>query len=301
VVAAGVNFSDTRLRRIGMQTMVDRGGAPSWIREADLPVIPGGEVIGHAGGRRVLAICGTGGYAEKVAVPEASVFDVPDGIDDATALALFVQGLSAWHLVHDAAGFQKGESIAIQAAAGGVGSIAVQLARILGAASIVAVASTAEKQRIALGLGATAATDADPEGMADRLRDLNGGQPLDVVLEMTGGAAFDECLRVLAVRGRIVTYGTASGEPGTEDTPRLMAGSRAVLGFWLLDYMRDPRTTAKVLDELHTLSAAGELSAAGTMAFPLDEVSHAHAALESRETAGKVILTMSPGLESGRS
>lgn len=292
VSAAGVNFSDTILRRVGMQTMVDAGGAPNWLRPEDLPVIPGGEVVGHVDGRRVVALCGSGGYAEKVAVPAGRVFDVPDDLDDATALALFVQGLSAWHLIHGAAKLREGESIAIQAAAGGVGSIAVQLARILGAASIVAVASTVDKQRTAVGLGATAATSADPDGMAVRLREVNDGSPFDVILEMTGGATFDECVAALAARGRLVAYGTASGGPGTVDTPRLIAGSRAVIGFWLLDYLRDPSATRTVLGRIFALRSSGELRVADSTAVPLREAARAHEALESRSTVGKVILTV---------
>ena len=185
----------------------------------------------------MIALCGNGGYAEYVAVPEALTFPIPDGVDDGTALALLVQGLTAWHLYKTCARVAPGESVVVIAAAGGVGSLAVQLGQQLGAGRVIAVASTEEKRALTLELGADAAIDAAPEGMTERIVEANGGRPVDAVFEMAGGAVFDACLDALAPFGRLVTYGIASREQNEVRTGALMRKSRAVVGFWFMHCM----------------------------------------------------------------
>jgi NADPH2:quinone reductase len=294
VTSAGVNFTDTRLRRMGMQTTVDGGGAPKRLQADELPVVPGGEVVGfeEPGGRRVVALCGSGGYAEQATAPASRVFEVPDGVDDATALALFVQGLTAWHLLHGSVRLQRGESVVVHSAAGGVGSLAVQLARRIGAGRIVATASSDAKRRLALQLGATAAVDGTADGLTDRLLEANDGRPVDAVLDMAGGAIFDASFAALAPLGRLAAYGTSSGGPGTVETVRLMAGSRSVVGFWLLDYLRDRAGTEAALGSLFSMAARGELRAIVGGTYPLERAADAHRALESRATSGKLVLSV---------
>ncbi|MEA2318568.1 MAG: NADPH:quinone reductase, partial [Solirubrobacteraceae bacterium] len=212
VTRAGLNFADTHQRR------------NEYLAAADLPLIPGAEVAGvrEDTGERVVALCGTGGYAEYATAPETLTFPIPEGVSDGTALALLLQGLTAWHLYRTSARVQKGETVVVHAAAGGVGSLAVQLGRPMGAGRIIATASTAEKRALALELGADAAVDAAPDGLADRLVEANDGRRVDVVLEMAGGKVFDESLAALAPFGRLVTYGIASGEGNQVHTRRLM-------------------------------------------------------------------------------
>jgi len=294
VTSAGVNFTDTRLRRMGMQTTVDGGGAPKRIQAAELPVVPGGEVVGieEPGGRRVVALCGSGGYAEQATAPASRIFDVPDGVDDGTALALFVQGLTAWHLLHSAVRLRRGESVVVHSAAGGVGSLAVQLARQMGAGRIIATASTVEKRRLALELGAAAAIDGTADGLTARLLEANDGRPVDAVLDMAGGAVFDASFAALAPLGRLAAYGTSSGGPGTVETVRLMAGSRSVVGFWLLDYLCDRAGTEAALGELIAMAVRGDLRTIIGATYPLAQAADAHRALESRATSGKLVLTV---------
>src|ERR671937_191985 len=144
VSRAGMNFADTHQRR------------NDYLAAQQLPLVPGGEVAGvrEDTGERVVALCGLGGYAEYATAPEALAFPVPDGVDDATALALLVQGLTAWHLYRTSAKLAAGESVVVHAAAGGVGSIAVQLGKPLGAGRVIASASNEEKRALALELGA---------------------------------------------------------------------------------------------------------------------------------------------------
>src|SRR5215212_9408133 len=196
VSRAGLNYADTHRRR------------NSYVAKAELPLVPGAEVAGVRTdtGERVVALCGTGGYAQYATAPAALTFPIPDGVDDGQALALLVQGLTAFHLYRTSAQIRPGESVVVHAAAGGVGSLAVQLGKPMGAGRVIATASTEDKRALALELGADAAVDASPEGMADRLVQANLGEPVDVVLEVAGGRVFDGSLDALAPFGRVVVY-----------------------------------------------------------------------------------------------
>src|SRR5271165_2663098 len=170
VMRAGLNFADTHTR------------TNSYVRKATLPLVPGGEVAGirEDTGERVVALVGSGGYAEYAIAPSALVFPIPAELDDGTALALIVQGLTAWHLYRTAGRVAEGESVVVHAAAGGVGSLAVQLGHPLGAGRVIATASSDEKRALALRLGANTAIDPAPEGLTERLIDANEGRPVDV-------------------------------------------------------------------------------------------------------------------------
>ena len=180
VARAGMNYADTHQR------------TNDYLAKYELPIVPGGEVAGvrEDTGERVVAMCGLGGYAEHAVAPETLTFPIPDGVDDETALALLVQGLTAWHLYRTCGRVAEGESVVVHAAAGGVGSLAVQLGKPMGAGRVIATASTEEKRQLALELGADVAIDADPDGMKERLEEANGGAKVDVVFEMAGGEVF---------------------------------------------------------------------------------------------------------------
>lgn len=280
VTAAGMNFADTHQRE------------NSYLARATLPLIPGTEVAGVRTdtGERVIALCGNGGYAEYVAVPEALVFPIPDGVDDGTALALLVQGLTAWHLYRTCARVAPGESVVVIAAAGGVGSLAVQLGHQLGAGRVIAVASSEEKRALTLELGADAAVDAEPDGMTERLIEANGGRRVDAVFEMAGGAVFDACLDALAPFGRLVTYGIASREQNEIRSGALMRKSRAVVGFWFMHCMGRRDMVEEPLADLFGRAARGELRAVVGGTYPLSEAARAQTDLAARRTTGKLLL-----------
>ena len=182
----------------------------------DLPIFPGGEVAGTTpDGRRVVAVCGTGGYAELALASRSLTFPIPDDVTDEQALALLVQGLTAWYLLREAARLVSADSVLVFGASGGVGSLAVQLARQFGAGAVIAAASSDEKRATALGLGATAAIDSDPVGLSERILSANDGRPVDVVLDAVGGAVFEQSVAALAAGGRLVAYGTAGGALST--------------------------------------------------------------------------------------
>jgi NADPH:quinone reductase len=287
VTGAGVNFADTHARE------------NSYLARYSLPLIPGAEVAGvverdgagFTAGQRVVALVGTGGYAEYAAAPAATTFRVPDGVSDATALALMLQGLTAWHLLRTSAHLAPGESVVVHAAAGGVGSLAVQLAKPFGAGRVIATASTEEKRALALELGADAAVDGTREDLKEALIEANGGDRVDVVLEMAGGHVFDASLDALAPFGRLVTYGIASREPNSVSNGALMRKSRSVVGFWLMHCLRRPAEMVDApLQELFEHTAAGGLRVVEGAAYPLSEARRAHEELQARRTSGKLVL-----------
>src|SRR3954451_3325633 len=179
---AGINWADTHARE------------NEYIARYELPLVPGGEVVGTVergagdieAGTRVVAMTGTGGYAEYATARAETTFPLPDGVDDGQALALLIQGLTAWHLYKTCGRVQHGESVLVISGAGGVGSLAVQLGKPLaGVGRLIATASSEEKRGLTMQLGADAAIDTDPENLTERIIEANGGDKVDVVFEMS--------------------------------------------------------------------------------------------------------------------
>ena len=281
VALAGVNFADTHQRR------------NEYLAAAELPLIPGSEVAGRRAdtGERVVALTGgSGGYAQFALAPAEHVFAIPDGVDDGTALALLLQGVSAWHLLRTAARLQAGESVVVHAAAGGTGSLALQLARLFGAGRVIATASSDVKRELALELGADTAVDGAADGLTDRLLAANGGAPVDVVLDAIGGEVFDASLLALAPFGRLVTYGVSGGTTNAPNTRKLMRSSRSVVGFWLRHVLERPGMAEEALADLFTRARAGDLRAVVGATYPLTQAAQAQIDLAERRTTGKLLL-----------
>jgi NADPH2:quinone reductase len=280
VSRAGLNFADTHTR------------TNSYVRKASLPLTPGGEVAGvrEDTGERVVALVGDGGYAEYATAPKQLVFPIPEEIDDGTALALLTQGVTAWHLFRTAGRVADQESVVVHSAAGGVGSLAVQLGRPLGAGRVIATASSEKKRALALELGADVAIDPAAEGLTERLIEANGGRSVDVVFEMAGGEVFDASYAALARFGRIVVCGIASQQPNEVRTGSLLRHSRAVVGFYLFHCLERPGMFGDALAELFARARSGELKAVVGRAYPLGEAAQAHIDLRGRGTTGKLLL-----------
>jgi NADPH2:quinone reductase len=279
VSRAGINFADTHVTR------------NDYLAEQELPMIPGGEISGTTpDGRRVAALLMNGGYAELATVPEAALVPLPDEVDDDQAAALLLQGLTAWGILNISARFQEGESVVIHAAAGGTGSLAIQLAKRIGAGRVIALASSEEKRQATLELGADAAVDSRADDMREAILEANGGEPVDVVLEMSGGDAFEASLRSLDVFGRLVTFGIASREENAVKTGHLLRNSRGVIGFWLVHLFRRPELLRAGIGEVLGAAASGELRAVIGDVYPLSEVRRAHEEIAARRTRGKLLL-----------
>jgi NADPH:quinone reductase len=278
VARSGINFADTHATR------------NDYLAEQQLPLIPGGEISGRtSNGRRVAALLGGGGYAEKVVVPEAMLVPVPDEVDDDQAAALLLQGITAMALVRRCARIEPGETLLVEAAAGGTGSLAVQLGKQAGA-KVIGLASSEEKRALVERFGADATVDSRAEDLKEAILAANGGKRVDAVLHMTGGDAFDAELSALAPLGRMVVFGIASREQREVSTAALLRGSKAVIGFWLVHLLMRPQEVGPMIGELLTAVVGGELEVSVGEVYPLSEAARAHEDLIARRTTGKLLL-----------
>jgi len=278
VARSGINFADTHATR------------NDYLAEQQLPLIPGAEASGRTpDGKRVAAILSAGAYAERVAVPAAMLIPVPDAVDDDRAAALLLQGLTAMALVRRCARIEPGETLVVEAAAGGTGSLAVQLGKRAGA-RVIGLASSEEKRALVERLGADASVDSRAENLGEAIREANDGKRVDAVLHMSGGAAFDEEFGVLAPFGRMVVFGIASREQRDVSTAALLRGTRSVSGFWLVHLLMRQAEVGPMIAELFELVAAGELEVNVGEVYPLSEAARAHEDLIARRTSGKLLL-----------
>lgn len=284
VEAAGINYADTHQAE------------NSYLAPAQLPLVPGAEVVGRtADGRRVVALISGGGYAERAVAWPQMTWDVPEGVSASAALSVVLQGATAWHLLKTSARLEEGESVVVHAAGGGVGTIAVQLAKRFGAGRVIAAASTEEKRERAIELGADIAVDSrveTAEQMNERLREANGGKKVDVILDMVGGPTTDGSLRALAPFGRHVVFGMAGRVPPQDVSIGMLLGtSRAVIGFWLVHCLTRPGMMEDAVGALLTMVASGEIKMIEGGSYALADARAAHEAIRSRGTSGKLILT----------
>ena len=278
VTAIGINYADTH------QT------ENSYLSPQTLPMIPGIEVVGTNGGKRYLASVSSGGYAQKAVAHKSVMIPVPDSVTDQEALCMLVQGSTAWHLLKTMGQLEKGESVVIHAAAGGVGTIAIQLAKLWGA-KVIAVTSSDSKAELAKKLGADHVVDAATEDLSKALRDANGGRGVNLILEMVGGKTFDQSLLALGTFGKLITFGMASRTAPTPIHPgALMHGSKTVAGFWLANCFGKKELFNDVIEELFTLISDGKLKPVIGATYPLSQAQAAHKSMLARESVGKIAL-----------
>jgi NADPH2:quinone reductase len=278
VKRSGVNFADTHASR------------NDYLAEQTLPLIPGAEVSGQlSDGRRVVALLGSGGYAEKVAVAKSQLIELPEGVDYDQAAAGLLQGLTAMALVHRCARIEPGETIVVEAAAGGTGTLAVQVAKRAGA-KVIGLASSEEKRELVRNLGADAAVDSRAEDLGEAIREANDGKRVDAVLHMSGGEAFDAEMGVLAPLGRMVVFGIASREQRQLSTAALLRGSKSVIGFWLAHLLARQDLLVPMIGDLLTAIAKDELTVTIGEVYPLSDAARAHEDLIARRTSGKLLL-----------
>src|SRR3954447_7741340 len=281
VSRAGMNFADTHQRQ------------DQYVAAQQLPMIPGAEVAGarEDTGERVVALTGHGGYAEYATAPQEHVWPIPDGVDDGAALALLLQGLTAWHLYKTAGRVQPGESVVVHSAAGGLGSLAVQLGGPMQAGRGIATASTEERRQLARDLGADVAIDGSPDGLLERLVEANGGKQVDVVFDVAGGEVFERSLRALAPFGRIVVAGISSREQNQIRSGHLLRNSRTAAGFWVYHCLDRPEEMVEpALHELFALAREERLRVVVGGTYPLSQAARAQEDLAGRRTHGKLLL-----------
>jgi NADPH:quinone reductase len=291
---AGVNFTDVMARQ---------GVYISGVAEQRLPAILGTEVAGVVAatgpgtpgdlvGRRVVAFV-HGGYAEYAIAPTELVTELPPGIDLAESTAYLVQGVTAWQLLTDCGRIAPGQSVLVHSAAGGVGTLAVQLAKVLGASTVMATAGSAAKRQLAAELGADVVADYTVPGWADEVLASTGGRGADIVLDAVGGDIGEQSLDCLAPFGRLVAYGVSSKRLAPFAGTQLMHKNQTISGYWLTGRLADDSgSVASVVARLLKLADAGQLHGVVRHAFALEDAADAHRAISDRRTVGKVVLTV---------
>ncbi len=290
VAACGVNFPDTLIIEGKYQA------------RPDLPFSPGGEVAGTisavgdgvdqvAVGDRVIAICGWGGYAEKLAVDARQVIPIPDALDDVTAAGLILAYGTSWHALKQRAQLKAGETLLVLGAAGGVGLAAVELGKVVGA-RVIAAASTDEKLAVAREHGADELINYSRDDLKESLKSLTDGKGVDVVYDPVGGDFFETAVRSMAWNGRALVVGFASGEiPRLPVNLLLLKGCSVVGVFWGTFMQREPRAAADNHRELIEMVLDGRLKPLVSETFPLQRAAEAMRVLTDRKVRGKVVIT----------
>jgi NADPH2:quinone reductase len=292
IEAIGVNYADTA-RREGQ-----------YVVPTPLPFVPGAEVAGIVdevgsdvstvkAGDRVVTLLGSKkatGYAEYSIADERGLMLIPDGVSFEQAVALPLQGLSAYHILKTMGQLEEGDTVLVHAAAGGVGTIAVQLAKLMGAGKVIATASTKEKLELAGELGADVLVNYTEDNWYEQVLEATNGRGVNVALEMAGGRVFIDTLKCLATFGRLVVYGVASGEQSPFNPSSLMARNQSVIGFFLPQIMRKPRLLQSSMKELLDYVGSGQLKLQIGGTYALDEAAKVHQLMQGRKTIGKLIL-----------
>lgn len=289
VEAAGPNFADSLMIEGIYQ------------ERPELPFTPGLEVAGTVAesrddrlsvGDRVVGTTrpGWGAWAEYALCDGSHLVVIPDGIDTADAVAMHVNAQTAWFALHRRANLQPGESVLVNAAAGGVGTMAVQLA--VAAGATVYGTSSAGKLAVAKRLGAAASLDNRSDGWPDQLREITNGRGIDVVVDMVGGSPFAESWRLLAFEGRLVVVGFTSGDVPTVKANHALVKNVSLEGLYWGRYQDDaPELVQAAAVEIFDVHLAGKLdpciSGTGNMSEALDRLTD----IAGGRTTGKLVLT----------
>lgn len=289
VHACGVNFPDILMM------------AGKYQSKPEMPFSPGGEVSGEiialgAGvehlrtGQRVLGMTGHGGMAEEICLPAIAVVPIPDNMDYETAAGFILTYGTSYHALKQRARLRPGETLLVLGAAGGVGLAAVELGKLMGA-SVIAAASTREKLELAGEFGATDFINYAEESLKERVKELTGGHGADVIYDPVGGDLFDQCMRSIAWKGRVLVIGFAAGEiPKVPVNLALLKGCEIVGVFWGAFTQREPETHRENTRELLEYVSQGKLKPHVSATFPLEEAGEALAMLAERKALGKVIV-----------
>ncbi len=290
VVAAGVNYPDVQQRQ-GMYMTRTRTPLTLGFDVAGTVAALGPGVSSPVVGTRVAALVENGGYAEYALAPAGSVIPLPDNLDFTQAAAFPLQGMTAYQILRESGHLQPGESVLVHAAAGGVGTLAVQLAKLMGAGTVLGTASNADKLELVRRLGADVAINYTEDNWVEQVKQATSGKGVDIVLEMVGGSIGEQSLKCLAPFGRMVVYGAASGKTVQFLGLQLMYKNLAVIGYWLTPWQQQrPERTRAAAQELMGFLASGKLHIIVSRTFPLAEAAEAHQVMANRQTTGKVVL-----------
>lgn len=293
VLAAGVNWADAQRRssaRYPVPIAFPHTVGQELVGEVEAV---GAAVTRYREGDLVFALPNSGAYAEYAVAAEHELLPVPEGLDPTVGLSVVMHGLTAMAILKDAAPLRAGDTMFVQAAGGGVGLMAIQLAKLYGAGTVVAAASTPDKRRIACDHGADVAVDLAADDWTQVVRDATDGRGVDVVLDCVGGAVGKQSMDLVADWGRIVTYGVVSNEPVAVEILRLPARNVTLRSLFVLGYLARPDFTDTALAELAAFVADGRLKPHIGGRYTLDQAQTMHEHMEARTTAGKLLVVPS--------
>lgn len=293
--AIGVNFPDIR-ERLGIYNL-----AETRVGGVQLPNVGGLAVAGRVvqigadadstlAGRDVVAMMKIGAYAQLAVAKESLTIPIDEGADLSVLAGIAAQGACAHILLQESTTLKPGETILVHGAAGGVGGLAVQIAKALGAGAIIGTASTGQRREFVRSLGADAAIALDFPGWTDEVLALTNGRGVDVLIESIGGEVFEQNFKALATFGRYLLLGSTRG-PGDPFAPRrLMTASQTLTGFYLPVFYNRPDTIKRALRFLSDGLASGSIRSTVDRILPLKDAAQAHRLLEDRKVRGVVVL-----------
>jgi len=291
VKAAGLNFPDVLIIQGKYQI------------QPELPFIPGGEcsgVVEAVGpdvtrfkvGDKVLSMGASGAFCEKIAANEYAVFPMPEGLSFEQAAGISITYFTSYYALKQRAKLQPGETLLVLGAAGGVGTTAIELGKLMGA-KVIAAASSAEKLELCKQLGADEVINYNEVSLKDTVKELTGGKGVDVVYDPVGGDYAEPAIRSMAWNGRYLVIGFASGPiPKIPLNLTLLKGCSLVGVFWGRFSGEEPEQNVKNIEELWELFASGKISPVVTDSFPFEQYEEAFNCLIERRARGKVIMTM---------
>ena len=287
--AIGVNYVDT-MRRSGKHPAAPKTPFTPGIEVCGRVTAVGDSVSRFREGDRVIGRCVThGAYAEYVCVEEHFTVDCPETISAEQGAALFVTGQTAYHALATIGQALPGEWVLITASAGGVGTCAIQIAKLLGAKVIAAVGS-AEKCDLVRSLGADAVVNYSENGWPERVHEATNNSGANLIIESVGGDIATGCVECWAPGGRMVIFGKASGKPAMVSGDDLLFGNRSVHGLAVGIVIENETLMRQAMDRLVEWLTEGRLRLHVGQVYPLRDAAEAHRDLSSRQTTGKLVL-----------
>ncbi|MEK5428889.1 quinone oxidoreductase family protein [Cytobacillus sp. FSL R7-0680] len=285
-----VNYADIKNRQ-GLKKKIE-GPTILGLEAAGTIAEVGSEVKKFKVGQRVVAFPEKGSYAQYTVANEALTFAIPNEIDFTTAAASPIVSFLSYQLLKDIARMQLGETVLIHAAAGGVGSTAIQMAKVFGAKTVIGTVSREEKFSTVLAAGADLAITY--EDFSSKVNEYTDGDGVNLILDSVSGSVFEESFACLALYGKIVHFGNTSNQTGRIPTTALHSSCRSVLGFSFgTTRKKRPDTIKPVADEVFKLLVNGDVQVKVGAEYSLYEVKKAHEMIENRENNGKIVLTVS--------
>ena len=288
VAAAGMNYADI-MQREGLYPNGPQPPFGAGFEVAGTIDKAGAGVTGWKAGDAVMAFC-QNGYSEYVLAPASFLLPKPVELSFEQASAIPCQYLTAYHALLTLGRLKAGQTVLVQAAAGGLGTMMVQIARNVGA-TVIGTCSSADKCALLRELGCQFPVNYTAEDLGARVREITAGQGCDLVIESVGGDIFGQSLHCLKSRGVLVTLGVASKNVPTVSSVELLANNWTVAGFHLMGYTTDLEAMGRALADLQSWLAGGKLTVIVRHIFPLDQAAEAQRQISDRKTVGKVVLT----------